>query len=226
MTFAQSIASGFANYANFTGRATRSEFWNWVAACFVFGLAGCAVDALLLLQLVGNEFILFFSPADVIVGSAQISLLPMAPALAAGADLAAYLIGDRSRTQLLHLLDPSYLGLAGEVVAVVLVTPSTAVAARRLHDGGKSGWWQSLAYTPFILGLATVGMILGPLSAVALAMISLGPIPEGPLSDWLSVTLTFAFAAIALSWALVLYWFARRGTLGPNRFGAPLITPP
>ena len=30
MSFSQAVKSGFANYANFTGRATRAEFW-WFA---------------------------------------------------------------------------------------------------------------------------------------------------------------------------------------------------
>ena len=29
MNFGQAIASGFKNYANFNGRAARSEFWYW-----------------------------------------------------------------------------------------------------------------------------------------------------------------------------------------------------
>jgi uncharacterized membrane protein YhaH (DUF805 family) len=36
MGFTQSITSGFANYINFSGRATRSEFWFW----YLFTLLG------------------------------------------------------------------------------------------------------------------------------------------------------------------------------------------
>jgi uncharacterized membrane protein YhaH (DUF805 family) len=30
MTFGQAITSGFSNYVNFAGRASRSEYWYWV----------------------------------------------------------------------------------------------------------------------------------------------------------------------------------------------------
>ena len=41
------------------------------------------------------------------------------------------------------------------IVSLVLFFPSIAVAARRLHDSGRSGWWQLLPFTiigiPFFL---------------------------------------------------------------------------
>jgi len=41
MTFVDAIKSGFSKYAEFNGRAARSEFWWWVL--FVF-LASCALS--------------------------------------------------------------------------------------------------------------------------------------------------------------------------------------
>lgn len=42
-------------------------------------------------------------------------------------------------------------GMLGEsasgLVAIALLLPSLAVGARRLHDIGKSGWWQLLIIT-------------------------------------------------------------------------------
>ena len=35
MTFGQAVASGFANYANFNGRASRSGYWYWVLFHFL-----------------------------------------------------------------------------------------------------------------------------------------------------------------------------------------------
>jgi len=44
--------------------------------------------------------------------------------------------------------------LAGEtpanVASLALLLPSLAVGARRLHDIGKSGWWQLLSFIPLI----------------------------------------------------------------------------
>ena len=83
MTFAESIRTCFAKYADFNGTASRSEFW-W--------------------------FMLFI----VLVGAA------------------------------LSLLSTTLASLF--YLAVLL--PDLAVGARRLHDTGKSGWWQLLLIVP------------------------------------------------------------------------------
>jgi uncharacterized membrane protein YhaH (DUF805 family) len=44
MDFTQAIASGFANYINFSGRAARSEFWFWVLFTMLVGLAAAVLD--------------------------------------------------------------------------------------------------------------------------------------------------------------------------------------
>lgn len=41
-------------------------------------------------------------------------------------------------------------GVLGAVLAVALLIPSIAVGARRLHDDGRSGWWQLLILVPLI----------------------------------------------------------------------------
>ncbi|WP_426145570.1 DUF805 domain-containing protein [Polaromonas sp. DSR2-3-2] len=79
MNFGQAISSCLSNYATFSGRASRSEFW-W--------------------------FFLF-------------QLLVM---------IAVSMISEKL---------PGLVNLA-------LLLPSLAVGARRLHDIGKSGWWQLL----------------------------------------------------------------------------------
>jgi uncharacterized membrane protein YhaH (DUF805 family) len=43
MNFGQAIASGFANYVNFSGRAIRSEYWYWV----LFTVIGAIVTLIL-----------------------------------------------------------------------------------------------------------------------------------------------------------------------------------
>jgi uncharacterized membrane protein YhaH (DUF805 family) len=44
MDFWQAIQSGFSHYANFSGRATRSEFWYWTLFYCLAGTAASMVD--------------------------------------------------------------------------------------------------------------------------------------------------------------------------------------
>ncbi|WP_333607559.1 DUF805 domain-containing protein [Arsukibacterium sp.] len=36
------------------------------------------------------------------------------------------------------------------IFSLALLVPSIAIAARRLHDTGRSGWWQLIALIPLI----------------------------------------------------------------------------
>ena len=44
MTFTQAITSGFSNYVNFTGRASRSAFWYWTLFTFLVGIVADIID--------------------------------------------------------------------------------------------------------------------------------------------------------------------------------------
>ncbi len=94
MTFVDSIKTCFAKYADFNGRATRSEYW-WFYLFLVLVYIVLAVLAVA----VGSEFVL--------------------------------------------------------VLILGLVLPAIAAATRRLHDTGRSGWWQLIAIIPLI-GLALI----------------------------------------------------------------------
>lgn len=48
------------------------------------------------------------------------------------------------------IADPSKVGSI--IVSIALLLPSLSVATRRLHDTGRSGWWQ-------LIGLTVIGLI-------------------------------------------------------------------
>lgn len=82
MDFVSAVKSCLGQYAGFSGRAVRSEFW-W--------------------------FFLF---------------------------------------QIIVMVIASFLGdVISGIVSIALLLPALAVGARRLHDVGRSGWWQLLTLT-------------------------------------------------------------------------------
>ncbi len=44
MTFTEATKSGFSNYVNFTGRASRSAFWYWFLFALIVGIGADIVD--------------------------------------------------------------------------------------------------------------------------------------------------------------------------------------
>lgn len=80
----------FNKYADFTGRATRKEYWMFI----LFYIIGYVV-----LSVIGG-----------ILGTIALSL----------------------------------------IFSLVLLVPSISIAARRLHDTGRTGWWQLISLIPLI----------------------------------------------------------------------------
>jgi uncharacterized membrane protein YhaH (DUF805 family) len=85
MTFQESVKVCFAKYADFSGKASRSEYWWFVL------------------------FILLVSMAASVISPKLSALFTLATLL-----------------------------------------PSIAIAARRLHDTNRSGWWQLIVLVPLI----------------------------------------------------------------------------
>lgn len=90
MGFFDAIKSCFAQYATFSGRASRSEYWWWT----LFAILGT---------------------------------------------MAASIVSDK----------------ASALFSLAILLPYVAVATRRLHDMGKSGWWQLVGIVP-LLGWAVM----------------------------------------------------------------------
>ncbi|MDT0277269.1 DUF805 domain-containing protein [Blastococcus goldschmidtiae] len=93
MDIGTAVRSVLTQYAVFTGRARRSEFWWFVLASFLASIVTSVIDVA-----IGSE---------VYAGTGIFSLL----------------------------------------LSLALLIPSLAVGARRLHDTGKSGWWQLIWLT-------------------------------------------------------------------------------
>ena len=116
--------------------------------------------------------------------------------------------------------------------SLATLLPGLAVTTRRLHDIGKTGWWQLGWYViPFIAWLAT-----GIMFIVALVITFGATNASGEWSfddddiQWESAGEAFAFlpaaimliAALAITLAVIIWaiiWMARRGEAGENRFG-------
>jgi uncharacterized membrane protein YhaH (DUF805 family) len=50
----------------------------------------------------------------------------------------------------------------GAIFAVAVLLPELAVGARRLHDTGRSGWWQLLLIVPFGIIVLIVFWVMEP----------------------------------------------------------------
>ena len=82
--FSEAIGLGFKNYINFSGRATRAEYWWWFLFIVVTGVVLAIIDGV------------------------------------------------------------TGIGVLLNIFNLATLIPGLALGARRLHDIGKSGWWQLL----------------------------------------------------------------------------------
>ena len=101
MSFGQSVSHVLANLTNFSGRASRSEFWWWYVFTIILSAIAWGIENL---------------------------------------------TGLRG--------DGTFAGILTYVVGFVLFLATLAVAVRRLHDTGRSGWWVLLYF------LCCIGQII------------------------------------------------------------------
>ena len=187
MTIQDSIKQCLRKYADFSGRATRAEYWWWVLATII---------------------------ASAIVGAIDSSIVSFAGGYKAG-----------------YTFSP-----LGTIFGLAVLLPDLAVTARRLHDIGKTGWWQLvwfatavIAWIPFIIGL--IVLLVGIFGGMGGDWYSYAPMGEEHFSEGRSFGVSFdvlvpliiglvislLITLVIVIWAIV--WLARQGQTGPNRFG-------
>ena len=95
---------------------------------------------------------------------------------------------------------------------LVTIIPSIALGSRRLHDIGKSGWWQLGLTLPILFGVILI--ILG----IVFAFISGS---DGDVSlVVLLILVGLGLCAFVVAFIYWLRWFARQGEDGPNKYGS------
>ena len=102
--------------------------------------------------------------------------------------------------------------LIGWLIGLVIIIPSLAVTSRRLHDIGKSGWYQLLFFAAS--AVAWTGFVL-------FLILGFGALEEEnrlPAKFLFSLSTVAAVVAIAVIVILVI-WFVRKGDEGPNKYG-------
>ncbi|MAT07678.1 MAG: hypothetical protein CL707_01005 [Chloroflexi bacterium] len=95
-------------------------------------------------------------------------------------------------------------GILGTLLGLALLIPSISLAARRLHDINKSGWWQLLWLVP-----VAIGIIIALVSWIA------------DLHDWAfygtAIAILIVFTLIVV--VLLIYWYVRQGDDSSNKYG-------
>jgi uncharacterized membrane protein YhaH (DUF805 family) len=113
--FVDAIKLFFKNYANFYGRASRSEYW-WVALALFL-----------------------------------VSLIIQIPGYALGSFDAS------TGTATMHPL----FAVLSFIVSLATLVPSLAIAVRRMHDTGRSGWWNLIFLVPLVGWIIWIVFLVG-----------------------------------------------------------------
>ena len=146
--------------------------------------------------------------------------------LASNLAILAAAIVDAVLTAILVAVGISIIGPLAFLIVIAVFLPSLAVAVRRLHDIGKSGWWLLVWYgIDFVASLLFVAALVFLVVFVVFGFSSDGFIGFAPFStDWILLggasLLALAALAVILAvyvWALV--WLVRQGQPGPNHYG-------
>ena len=127
-----------------------------------------------------------------------------------------WVLGTVVATILLSIVDSIIFGFELDspsvfqpIFGLATLLPLLAVTARRLHDIGRTGWWQLLW-----VGIGVLGAIVG--FAVGLSVFLVAGLP----SVGVVTGLLIAGAVVIGVWVWQIWWLVTQGQAGPNRHGA------
>ena len=101
-------------------------------------------------------------------------------------------------------------GLIGGIYGLVTIVPALALGARRLHDVGRTGWWQALvAFWP----------LTGAFGFWVAALDEGGSSPEALALPGILALISLIAAVIGL--IILLVFAVREGDDGDNAYGPP-----
>lgn len=107
-----------------------------------------------------------------------------------------------------------WIPIIGQLLTIVTIWPSIAVAFKRLHDRDLPGWWIFVPSIPTVLGAVLLG---------AAAFASLDGSVAGTLYTLGGILL---LGGVVGSLWIIFGVLARRGAPGPNRYGPnPSVRP-
>ena len=135
-------------------------------------------------------------------------------------------IVDAALTAIFLAVGVPFIGPLAFLMIIIVFLPSLAVAVRRLHDIGRSGWWLLAWYG--IDFAASVAFVVSLILFVVFFAFGFGG-ENGfwvgqSAGTWILLIFAFSLALAALAailavyvWALV--WLVQQGNAGPNRHG-------
>ncbi len=184
-----------SNYAKFSGRATRAEFWG-------YQIVMNAIFIVLLLAIIIPLAPLFPPIWEAIqeIGLENLAAMPQA-------EMEGYL---REAVKEAGSFDLPGLSMGIIIIAAIcllvstflIIIPSISINFRRMHDRGYSGWWV-IAY----MGVEACSNVLDELAA-----------KESSFGVLTSLSLLLALGSIAF-WIFMLIVWMSDSQRGPNKYG-------
>ena len=136
-----------------------------------------------------------------------------------------WMLGVVTVSSILSILDGILFGFEDDIqifsslFGLVVLLPGLAVTARRLHDIGRSGWWQLVWIVAFLLG--AIPFVIGGMASLGSMFFLSGG--EGDFNMAAIVPFIIGLLISAAIWVglvvLAIWWMVKQGQAGPNQHG-------